>query len=749
MNDPHPTCLGHNTLCFINYEYDPTHCDPCQQLFTRHKAGDKLAKALFTERLTGMRRSLRQAVKSGRAIPTHVMTRFQNSGGLEVFKDSARHLDPRVRSRTPTPAPDGSPHRPRSSTPPPLVIQLEEIPRVERLFSPSPVPGPSGVVPPPPSSGDFSGFTTLQAGSAQAPPTSTTDSSTSSSSEGRESRSKQRRKHSKKASKRKHSSPSSDSSSGHRKNKAAKRHTASLEKLVSTTREQFSTLETNVNTALATLSQKLDNLLAGQQSNIPQTVAQSIAEDINPADMPHPSLQEDQYYETDQEDPDNLAWEDEGTGYDPYHPELTYQPSPSTSTLAPTPSPTASSPNFYFFPDTCTLYEHAVVIRDHEISVDSGELEFSQHNGIDTFRPVLMTEAVKALMDEACLVVPRKDLVDSKQEHFKSLLKVVNMSTYQHFGFRSSNLQGLTFTTNKPSRFIESIKEHHDTTTRTHKVTPFSLLLEPGAESQNKLLAFASAPKLGKDCHKLSGILGGKTREIPETLRSKDYEIRQQLSGLLTAHEFAKLSSNITSDVILKRLAQDRSAALVETHVKSVERINNHLFIPIFQTLITNTIGQAKQIRYELREKATSEIKTHSIKTSLKEGSLLSLGLFDEEAVRKAEECYKSTPPSVHIHAPGFAHPFSSRPRPSTSYGSRGPSRGSYSSFRGKGRQGSYSAVTPSSQNYRAPTRARGNPSGPARRGSQKTFTPQSSGFSRGAPRGTGRYSSQNRSTSR
>lgn len=616
--------------------------------------------------------------------------------------------------------------------PPPLATQIEEIPLVERLFSPSPVPGPSGVVPPPPSLRDFSGFPALQASSAQTSSTSTTDSSTASSSEGRESRSKRRRKHSKKASKR-------------------KRHTASLEKLVSatteelsTTRKKFSTLETNVNTALATLSQKLDNLLAGQQSNTPQTVAQSMAEDINPTDMPHTSLQEDQYYETDQEDPDNLAWEGEGTGYDPYHPELTYQPSPSPST----PSPTASSPNFYFFPDTCTLYEHAVVIRDHEISVDSGELEFSQHNGIDTFRPLLMTEAVKALMDEASLVVPRKDLVDSKQEHFKSLLKVVNMSTYQHFGFRSSNLQGLTFTTNKPSRFIESIKEHHDTTTRTHKVTPFSLLLEPGAESQNKLLAFATAPKLGKDCHKLSGILAGKTREIPETLRSKDYEIRQQLSGLLTVHEFAKLSSNITSDVILKRLAQDRSAALVETHVKSVERINNHLFIPIFQTLITNTTGQAKQIRYELREKATAEIKTHSIKSSLKEGSLLSLGLFDEEAVRKAEECYKSTPPSVHIHAPGFAHPFSSRTRPSTSYGSRGTSRGSYSSFRGKGRQGSYSAVTPSSQNYRAPTRARGNPSGSARGSSQKTYTPQSRGFSRGAPRGTGRYSSQNRSTS-
>ena len=228
-----------------------------------------------------------------------------------------------------------------------------------------------------------------------------------------------------------------------------------------------------------------------------------------------------------------------------------------------------------------------MVIRDHEISVDSGELEFSQHNGIDTFRPVVMTEAVKALMDEACLVVPRKDLVDTKQEHFKSLLKVVNMSAYHHFGFRSSDLQGLTFTTNKPSRFIESIKEHHHTTTRSYKVIPFSLPLEPGAESQNKLLAFASAPKLGKNCHKLSGILGGKTREIPDTLRSRDYEIRQHLSGLLTAHEFTKLSSSITSDVIFKRLAQDRAATLVEAHVKSVERINNHLSIPIFQTLTT------------------------------------------------------------------------------------------------------------------------------------------------------------------
>ena len=577
---------------------------------------------------------------------------------------------------------------------------------------------------------DFSGFAAVQAGSAQAPPTSTTDSSTSSSSEGRESRSKQRRKRSKGAPKRKRSPTSSDSAPDRRKGKAAKQHTASLEELVSTTREQVLTLEAKVDTSLAALSQKLDNLLANRESNTPQAVAQPIAEDTS-----HTPLQEEQSYGTEQGDPDNLTWEGEDTGYDPHHPGLTYQPSPSTSVQAPTPPPTAASPNFYFFPDTCTLYDHAVVIREHEIFVDSGELEFSRHNGMEIFRPLLMTEAVKALMEEACLVVPRKDLGDTKQDHFKSLLKVVNMSSYHRFGFRSSDLQDLAFTTNRPSRFIESIKEHRDITSHTHKVVPFSLLLEPGAESQNKLLAFASAPKLGKDCHKLPGMLGGQTREVPDTLRTRDYEIRQLLAGLLTTHEFTKLSSNITSDVIFKRLEEDCAgrADRVEAHVKSVERINNHLSIPILQTLITNTVALAKQIRYELREKATSEIESHSVKTSLNEGSLLSQGLLDGDAVLKAEESYRSTPTSVHIHTPGFA-----RPRPTTSYGSRGPSRGSRNSFRG--RRGNFSTGAPSYQNYRAPTHATGNPSGPARRGPQRTSTPKSGGVSRGAPRGTDEF---------
>ena len=218
----------------------------------------------------------------------------------------------------------------------------------------------------------------------------------------------------------------------------------------------------------------------------------------------------------------------------------------------------------------------------------------------------------------------------------------------------------------KCRRFLESIKKSHDTTSnRAHESTPFVLLLASNFDSLSKLLASASAPKLSKNCHKLSGLLAGKTKEIPDSLRAKDFEARQLLAGLLLLHETTKFSSSIASDIILKRSSRDRSIEHVETHVKSIERMNNSCSILTVQALITNAASLAKQQRFELQEKAVNDIKPYSVKSTLKEGSCFTVGLFDEESIRKAQDCYTNAPPSVHIHPPSFTRPFLTRGGPS------------------------------------------------------------------------------------
>ena len=58
VNDPHDRCLRHNTTCFTNFLFDPTHCAPCITLFEAAQAKDRAAAALFQERITAMKRSI-------------------------------------------------------------------------------------------------------------------------------------------------------------------------------------------------------------------------------------------------------------------------------------------------------------------------------------------------------------------------------------------------------------------------------------------------------------------------------------------------------------------------------------------------------------------------------------------------------------------------------------------------------------------------------------------------------------------
>ena len=327
-----------------------------------------------------------------------------------------------------------------------------------------------------------------------------------------------------------------------------------------------------------------------------------------------------------------------------------------------------------------------------------GSFDYIMHNGTEVFRSIIDTPAVKALVEESSLVIPRKDLKDSRQEHFKAISRVVNTSSYAHLGLRSSDSQPLTFTINKLSRFVKANKETQDASAvLAFKGPLFTFLSSEDSESPSKLLAYATAPKLSKDCHKLPRLLAGKTMEVPDTLRTEDHEIRQVITTLILTHESAKYSSNITADVILKCLARVTSSELVEQHVKSVERLNNSCIIPATQNLITYFISQAKQIRYEARSKAVAETKPFPVKASLREGGCFSLGLFDENAIRITEDCATTSPPVVNLFTPSFARPYRPRGRGQTTYPQRVLTRGLNTSFRGRGRgacAANYSSTT-------------------------------------------------------
>ena len=73
--------------------------------------------------------------------------------------------------------------------------------------------------------------------------------------------------------------------------------------------------------------------------------------------------------------------------------------------------------------------ENCITFGEYIIDVESGELEFLQHNCLETCRPLIFPEAVKALLEQSSRVIQRNDLKDSKHEHFKTVSDVVNKSS--------------------------------------------------------------------------------------------------------------------------------------------------------------------------------------------------------------------------------------------------------------------------------------------------------------------------------
>ena len=88
-----------------------------------------------------------------------------------------------------------------------------------------------------------------------------------------------------------------------------------------------------------------------------------------------------------------------------------------------------------------------------------------------------------------------------------------------------------------------------------------------------------------------------------------------------------------------------------EDHLSNMGRFLSHVTLPSLEVLIGNEAANAHQVRAELREKATARIKTASVRSSRKEGSLFSTSLFHVDAIKKAEDCSKMAPPPITVYA--------------------------------------------------------------------------------------------------
>ena len=298
------------------------------------------------------------------------------------------------------------------------------------------------------------------------------------------------------------------------------------------------------------------------------------------------------------------------------------------------------------------------------------------------------------MINQSCPVFIPEEAQDSKRQQFRTLSQTVHTGCYQQFRLKSSRSQHQTILTSRVSRFLESLKPDHSTATSyTFKTNQFTIMSNPEAPSTSDLLSFSSAPKLNKECHMLDGILASMTLEIPDTLRIKDFEIRQQLGGLCFAHEHLKFQENIGAD-FMKRNQTPKA----ETVIKAINRVNTSGVTPILQTLIANTLHKAKVIRLELREKAVSSIKIHSVKASLKGGSLFSVGLFDPEAVKRAEECQRNIPTTVHVHQGIYTKPTAPRGRTGSLPFRGSSSRGHSSSFQRGRTRGTFQSAFPSNR---------------------------------------------------
>ena len=280
--------------------------------------------------------------------------------------------------------------------------------------------------------------------------------------------------------------------------------------------------------------------------------------------------------------------------------------------------------------------------RGYFISFVSGEVECAKIQSQEAFAPLKLTSAVRFLLDQSERVQPAPEASSSNRQNFRSLTKACNTYAYRSLNFVPGPANSHTITTGKPPSFLSTIPNLEPITPPPFKKTPLFVDLATNSDPFLEIYAFANALLLLKDCHKLGGLLSNLTAAVPDYLRTRDFEARQTLAGLL----FTLFS--VRASLRVKELIKG-SPHQIDDHLSIMGRFLSHGALPSLEALISNAAAQARQVRAEMREKATARIKTASVRSSLKEGSLFSTSLFHVDAVKKAEDCCKMAPPPITV----------------------------------------------------------------------------------------------------
>ena len=164
------------------------------------------------------------------------------------------------------------------------------------------------------------------------------------------------------------------------------------------------------------------------------------------------------------------------------------------------------------------------------------------------------------------LVTTITDHSESKSKQFASVTKIVDKPSLAHLGLVSHPIRPYTLAICRPSRFLHSLKQ--DT---APSAVPFFICQQDNVSDPAEALSFASAPKFSRDCHKLPDLLSQHTKELPDSLRTKDFEARSHHQGLIFSHESARCSSAISDEELKRSSSCDSRMAMA---FRSSERIS-------------------------------------------------------------------------------------------------------------------------------------------------------------------------------
>ena len=199
--------------------------------------------------------------------------------------------------------------------------------------------------------------------------------------------------------------------------------------------------------------------------------------------------------------------------YDPLHPDLEV--------------PAEFKDDYFFVLKYAIVYDEYIEYKDSHIN--TGNFSWDTFKGCNILTSLKWSNVILNLIEQAPRVTTITDHSESKSKQFASVTKIVDKPPFAHLGLVSHQTRPYTLATCRPSRFLHSLKQ--DTALRA---VPFFICHQDNVSNPVKALSFASAPKFSQDSHKLLGLLSQHTKELPDSLRTKDFEARSHLKALLS-----------------------------------------------------------------------------------------------------------------------------------------------------------------------------------------------------------------------